>query len=160
MQHTSKYQFKLIEGTDSFSPAPLNDNMERIEEKLEELDVGLTEVQEFLESGENCKIAWGNYTGNGTYGSSNKNSLTLPFSPKVILIIPSKTAMELNANFQGMFGIGLVHAGVLLNTGGYNSTTALTTLSLSGNTLTWYDTGHAARQFNMAATYYYLALGV
>ena len=35
MQQTSKYQFKLIEGTDDFSPTPLNDNMEKVEEALE-----------------------------------------------------------------------------------------------------------------------------
>ena len=31
MQQTSKYQFKLIEGTDDFSPGPLNDNMEMVD---------------------------------------------------------------------------------------------------------------------------------
>ena len=35
MQQTSKYQFKLIEGTDDFSPTPLNDNMEKVEEALD-----------------------------------------------------------------------------------------------------------------------------
>ena len=43
MQHTSKYQFKLIEGTDDFSPAPLNQNMEKVEEELEGIEESLAE---------------------------------------------------------------------------------------------------------------------
>ena len=160
MQQTSKYQFKLIEGTDDFSPTPLNDNMEKVEEKLEYVENGLDSVQQFLASGQNCKIAWGSYMGTGEYGPSHKSSLTLPFEPKVIFIFPTEDAMELNSNFQGMFGVGLPHAGLLLNTNGYGSGTAVTSLMLNNNQLTWYDTGHAARQFNMAATYYYLVLGI
>lgn len=109
--------------------------------------------------GSNCRIAVGSYTGTGAYGSSAPSSLTLPFVPKVLFIFPTQAAMDANLNFNGMFGIGLVNAGLILNTAQYYSSTALTVLKLSGKTLTWYDTGHAARQFNLAAKYYYAAIG-
>ena len=41
MQQTTKYQFKLIEGSDNFSPQPLNDNVEKIEEELSAIDTAL-----------------------------------------------------------------------------------------------------------------------
>ena len=34
----------------------------------------------------NCRIVTGSYTGTGKYGYTNKNSLTLPFSPVLLLI--------------------------------------------------------------------------
>ena len=35
MQHTDKYKFNLIEKQDTFSPDPLNENMEKVEGALE-----------------------------------------------------------------------------------------------------------------------------
>ena len=35
MQQTSKYQFNLVDATDDFSPEPLNQNMEKVEEARE-----------------------------------------------------------------------------------------------------------------------------
>ena len=35
MQHTNKYKLNLIEKDDTFSPDPLNDNMEKVERALE-----------------------------------------------------------------------------------------------------------------------------
>ena len=37
MQQTTKYQFKLIEGSDDFSPQPLNDNVEKVEELFQDM---------------------------------------------------------------------------------------------------------------------------
>ena len=36
-----------------------------------------------------AKIATGSYTGTGTYGSSNKNSLTFDFEPKLLVVLMS-----------------------------------------------------------------------
>ncbi len=49
MQHTTKYQLNLIEPSDEFSPDPLNDNMNKVEE---------------LFAGQ-LKFEAGSYTGNG-----------------------------------------------------------------------------------------------
>ena len=77
MQQTSKYQFKLIEGTDDFSPTPLNDNMEKVENALTALDVDLTEGLETVadviatfsanlgSGGHTCRLVFGTYQGDG-----------------------------------------------------------------------------------------------
>ena len=36
--------------------------------------------------GQNCRIAWGSYTGNGKYGSSNPNTLNFDFKPMMVVI--------------------------------------------------------------------------
>ena len=81
MQQTSKYQFKLIEGTDDFSPTPLNDNMERVEEELEGLAENLGSI------GHNLRVETGSYVGTGTYGQSNPMQLTFELHPVVVMIV-------------------------------------------------------------------------
>ena len=44
MQQTSKYQFNLVEGSDDFSPTPLNQNIEKIEETLEGMETALSKT--------------------------------------------------------------------------------------------------------------------
>ena len=87
MQQTSKYQFNLIEGTDDFSPTPLNDNMERVEEQFEAVEEEFSEVMASLGSGgSTARIAYGSYTGTGTYGAGNPNTLTFDFRPMLIIL--------------------------------------------------------------------------
>ena len=88
MQQTSKYQFKLIEGTDDFSPTPLNDNMERVEEEFQSVEQALTGIQEELgTAGHNLRVVDGSYTGTGTYGQSNPMQLTFELHPVVVMIV-------------------------------------------------------------------------
>ena len=87
MQQTSKYQFNLIEGTDDFSPTPLNDNMEKVEEELSELnDTVAQHTAAIGTGGHNCRIAFGSYTGNGLYGEEHPNRLEFDFTPMLVLI--------------------------------------------------------------------------
>ena len=86
MQQTSKYQFKLIEGTDDFSPGPLNDNMEMVEEQFEAVEEEFSEVMTNLGSGGNtARIIYGSYVGTGTYGAGNPNTLTFDFRPLLLI---------------------------------------------------------------------------
>ena len=78
MQQTSKYQFNLVEGSDDFSPAPLNQNMEKVEEELEGIEESLATV---MESVDGHKIAVGSYRGSG--GTKNVN---LGFTPVAVWI--------------------------------------------------------------------------
>lgn len=84
MQQTEKYQFKLIDPADDFSPAPLNDNMEKVEQELENLESSLTAA--IGSGGSTARMAWGTYTGTGTYGQSNPMSLTFGFRPLVVWV--------------------------------------------------------------------------
>ena len=71
MQQTSKYQFNLVEGSDDFSPTPLNQNMEKVEALLADLGA------EAAEKG----FVIGSYTGNG-----GTLSVNLGFKPRFLHI--------------------------------------------------------------------------
>ena len=71
MQQTTKYQFKLIEGSDDFSPQPLNDNVEKVEELLADLG------SEAAEKG----FVVGSYTGTGS-----PLTITLGFKPRFVIV--------------------------------------------------------------------------
>lgn len=97
------------------------------------------------------QIATGSYSGTGTFGSGNKNTITCSFVPKAIII---KHYAD-----PGTFGILI-----------YNSTDAVVALSgtyyanvvswSGGTSVTWYNTASSARQLNdSSATYYYFAIG-
>lgn len=102
------------------------------------------------------KIQTGSYTGTGTYGESNPNSLTFDFVPKIVHIF-AKT------------GTNMVHTltifpqdGYALFVGtGYNPY-GVTNVTLSGNTVTWYS-DNSSYQVNIQANqkgiiYNYLAI--
>ena len=91
MQQTTKYQFNLVDSTDDFSPTPLNQNMEKVEEELEGLEEALaSEVETVMDNlgtiGHNLRIQTGSYVGTGTYGQSNPKSLTFDLYPVVVMI--------------------------------------------------------------------------
>ena len=109
MQQTTKYQFNLVDTTDDFSPTPLNQNMEKVEEELSGLSTALTQGLEEVEDsvsaledsvdsqlaavtaalgtgGSNARVTYGSYTGTGTYGSDNPITLNCPFKPLAVVI--------------------------------------------------------------------------
>jgi hypothetical protein len=102
-----------------------------------------------------CKT--GSYTGTGTKGIDNSNSLTFDFTPKlVIVLMAGKNSFTQNAN-------GFIYVG---QTGKPASGTYLE-FSVTDKTLTWYAasassniTPDADDQFNTSGTvYYYIAMG-
>ena len=99
------------------------------------------------------KIAAGSYTGTGTFGSGNKNSLTLDFAPKRISIIHSTGIGfgELIINGSTVYGYSNTNwAGAFLALEG----------SISGNTVSWYNATDQGSQLNTSTeTYLYVAEG-
>ena len=159
MQQTSKYQFKLIEGTDDFSPTPLNENMEKVEEALNqeaEQREGVAEtlaavVASLGSGGQNARIAWGSYVGTGTFGVAAPNSLSFDFYPIIVFV----GAYE-RANFGSWPGVFLRPCSTSRPDIG-NNTMAVT---WTDNGLSWYNTTHQDSQNNSAGyTYYYIAIG-
>ena len=105
MQQTTKYQFNLVDTTDDFSPAPLNQNAQKtetllagMEEDLAALEADLAgQIQDVEESvtavttalgtgGHTARVTYGSYTGTGTYGSDNPITLNCPFKPLAVVI--------------------------------------------------------------------------
>ena len=162
MQHTSKYQFKLIEGTDNFSPAPLNQNAQKTETLLAGMEEDLAALEDSVDSqlaavtaalgsgGHTARIAYGSYTGTGTYGASNPTVFSCDFYPLLVVVEWQ--------NYQ--YGHPLILArGVTTmptNFNGYHTVTVAW-----GNTqVEIYTTVSADVQFNMAGeAYHYVILG-
>ena len=162
MQQTSKYQFKLIEGTDDFSPAPLNQNTQKAEAILTGVEValsnGLETVEEGLEElkaglgsgGHNARIAWGSYTGTGTYGASAPTVFSCDFYP-VLLVAEWE-------NYEYGHPLVLLNGVTVMPTvfGSYHAVS----VAWTSRQVSIYSTTAADVQFNMeGATYHYMILG-
>ena len=99
-----------------------------------------------------AKIATGSYTGTGTYGSSNPNSLTFDFDPKLVFISlkdqrPSVCAFAIN----GQTTFSKTNA---------DDSSQTNLCSFSRNLFTWYNEIDADIQFNISnRTYCYVAIG-
>mgnify|MGYP001043898699 CR=1 FL=1 len=78
MQHTNKYKLNLIEKDDTFSPDPLNDNMEKVERALEAEAAALDQRLQAIEA---------HHVAVGTYTPSNNLDIDVGFSPLAVIII-------------------------------------------------------------------------
>lgn len=98
------------------------------------------------------KIATGSYTGAGTSGASNPNSLTLPFPPKFLVVL-STTDYRLFL-IQGMTFANSVDGG------NYNAKLRVT---WNSNTVSWYTETYGAEAIYQLNTlngqYFYIAIG-
>lgn len=115
--------------------------------------------------GDGIKIATGSYTGAGTYGSSNPNSLTFDFEPKFVSVYMYK-----NSNGQGQYIIAqfspiinvLSNAIYQINING-GTQSIYVTWSSDKKTVSWYGTSSsngALYQLNgSGCEYYYIAIG-
>ena len=123
MQQTTKYQFKLIEGSDDFSPQPLNDNVEKVEELFQDMAETVEAVQGAY-TPDNKPYVVGTYT--GTFGGNGSKAFELGFRPSFLIIsgtVPS-------SNGSG----GASQYGYFLITGG-NTCSDLITFTNTGFTV-------------------------
>lgn len=163
MQQTNKYQLNLIESGDTFSPDPLNENMEKVEAALEAVDTALDEkVAEAMSAmgtgGHNARIAFGSYTGNGNYGSSKPNSLTFDFHPVMVFIANNNAG---SSDSEGIFFTrSSKQSSYIANVGG----NCIATWSDYG--LSWYGSSSSTSGYTVkfqqnvsGVTYSYVAIG-
>lgn len=108
----------------------------------------------------NLRVSTGSYTGTGTYGVGNQNSLTFDFTPIALIVY------DTTSGFYGLCPIGT-------NYGWYSSmfwsvgqTASVVNqygcnISSGGNTVSWYTIGNSAvYQLNVSGhTYNYIAIG-
>ena len=86
---------------------------------------------------------FGTYVGTGTYGSSNRNSLTFDFVPRVVIVMRSDKTTTSSLN------------GTLVYIGQPGSV-----FRVEGKTFYWYSGSDASGQCNESGqTYYYFAMG-
>lgn len=87
--HTANYELSQWEAGDLIQRTDFNEDNETIDAALKEHADGLAAVTEWLKSPQHvARVAFGTYTGNGKYGSSNKNKLTFSFKPMLVIIVP------------------------------------------------------------------------
>lgn len=139
----------------------LKSNNEAIDAKkanVEDLTALSNSVNAAIGSGGyNCRIICGSYTGTGTYGSGNPNSLTTGFKP-ILVFVGSKVDIDNRSNNPGMLFFPLT---VGLNTlGKWNLA-----VSWRDDGVSWYTTNTSANlpaaiQMNTAGQVYnYIAFG-
>lgn len=101
MKYTTNYKLPQWVESDRILMTDFNQAMERIDAGLQSKASGesVTELAESVDSrltaitanlgssGKNCRIAYGSYTGTGTYGSSGPNQLTFPFVPRLVWVV-------------------------------------------------------------------------
>ena len=93
-----------------------------------------------------AQITTGSYVGTGTYGSSNPNSLTFGFVPKILVVGTS-------GGYWNIFIPGI-------DTGFYTTSDYDNVPSFYQNSIEWYNSSSATYQFNKSnSTYYYVAIG-
>lgn len=94
-----------------------------------------------------AQVYAGSYVGTGTYGSSNPNTLTFPFEPKVVILFTGGDFAILMAPNPAAFGINTATGWAI-------------TVSWSGMSVSWYHQSSAPYQFNQdSIEYNYAAIG-
>lgn len=104
------------------------------------------------------KIETGTYTGNGTYGTSYKNSLTFGFVPKLVIICPNSTSYSAEGWTPWIAGQTNVRSRIYVSSSTVSGD--FCTCTWSNQTIEWYNSTGAERQLNRNnVTYYYIAIG-
>lgn len=121
---------------------------------------GTTDISSLATAMGAARIQTGSYKGTGKVGSSNKNSLTFNFVPKLVMINPNGGNPGSTTMFIWIYGNSRY------TTNSAHDSGAKTYASLSGTTLTWYcDTtatntsAHSTQYNNSSYTYYWVAIG-
>ncbi|HIT31696.1 MAG TPA: hypothetical protein IAC25_02515 [Candidatus Enterenecus stercoripullorum] len=98
--------------------------------------------------GVESKVHSGAYTGSGTYGSGNRNTLNFDFEPKLVII----------QGTSGRTAILTKPSGIGVSIG--PSDTAQINVTWNGNSVSWYSRQNAANQMNTnSESYSYTAFG-
>ena len=102
MQQTETLKLNLIETGDPISPAPLNDNAEKLETALAALDGTAANLQGRVTVLEAKKMVVGSYIGNAeTRYSAIIQTIELGFAPIAVLVSGTESTMALR-DFNGV----------------------------------------------------------
>lgn len=85
MQQTETLKLNLIETGDPISPAPINENAEKLEAALAALDGTAADLQGRVTVLEAKKMVVGTYEGTGSYGLGSQ-TIKLGFSPLALIV--------------------------------------------------------------------------
>ena len=98
--------------------------------------------------GNRARIEVGSYVGTGTYGSSNPNSLTFGFEPKIILFDNAGAWPFINPKQTSIYDLIGTTDSFVVN------------ISWNGKSVSWYSDKNQSYQLNKKGeTYHYIAIG-
>ena len=125
----------------------------------------LAEVKQWVQDN-NLLLYTGQYIGTGTYGSSNPNSVTIPFSP-FLFIAPYSRVRTQYARSEGFWQQGvMVVAGTSVDNKTYNAISLGSSLhevfiylDADGKTIKFYSDDDGAQQNNKDTIYHFAAIG-
>lgn len=102
-----------------------------------------------------AKIETGSYTGTGTFGADNPNTLTFDFEPKVVIV---QRAEQTTTNTYGRV-IAIPGMTQVNNGGSANNSDYVATVSFSSNSFSMYSTNASGQMNNSGVTYVYIGIG-
>lgn len=110
-------------------------------------------------------LTTGQYTGNGTYGQYNPNSLSFDFEPYLIIINRAGAGLQPGAATSGssvanvVANLSAFWINGFLWTKGATSINGGVTCAQNGNSFVWYSTGSAGQLNDNGIVYNYIAIG-
>lgn len=181
---TEEVKYKVVQGAKDIASttAPTHDMFAQymaaiaaglaphLEVANQKLDDGLAALNAL--AGTFIRLKAGSYTGTGTFGADNPNTLEFDFEPRIVIVFKSTykpgcyTTSSSDGAYNDIKQEFLFGGSAFYVNGG--STNAYTKYSMNGKTLSWYSehsgtVAHmgAAMQMNTEnATYQYIAIGV
>ena len=162
MTHTTNYNLNKFEATDRVTRDGFNDNADAIDAALKSVSdaastaqstaaTALAAAQAAAAAG--CRVVAGTYTGDGTYGVNNQNTLSFDGKPVLLFVIDGSSTQRMWA--------------VRASTHSYSSNApsshdATITLTWGDHSVSWYasDSSYASAntQLNFTHTYHYAAI--
>ena len=133
-------------------------------------DSGIIDGYEYVYSGvpfdnvallpvKNAKIETGFYTGTGTYGSSNPNSLTFSFEPKLIIIYDVPNSDD-GGSYKFAPAVLIAGRNGVTTYSSTNNAWHRIDATWTGNFVSWYNTQNVEGQRNVSGDIYaYVAIG-
>ena len=153
--HKTEYlELHKWERTDPFKMDEFNENFDKLDKAA---GPGAGGLRVFVD----------HYTGVGKYGINNPNSITLPFTPKLLIIFTNCNPSYFGETYDGksllqpylIWGVTKQFSYVLGSTGSERSNTV--TYDDETHTVKWYsNSGYESAQLNINGwDYYYMAIG-
>ena len=152
MEKTANYKLNQWELTDRVKMEDFNADNQRVEAALTSQSAMLAEHAAQLAKRGNCRIVWGSYTGSGTFGADNPNTLSFEAKPLLLAIMPSTNSGSSAHGFLAVRGSTFTYT----HPEYFNSINQVTWTNRGA---AWYCAANADYQFNSGGmVFYYVAL--
>ena len=110
--------------------------------------------------GHNARVTWGSYTGTGTYGASNQNSLEFGFCPVLVAITCDELGHYPAAPSILLRGAGLAPTLTAASGGSMGAEYTALRPTWGDSGVSWYSEQSVACQLNESSiTYFYVVIG-